>query len=211
MVQEHEHKRYVVYADGACLGNPGPGGWGVVIVEPESERHDLSGGPYPGTTNNRMEITAVIEALKDLEQGAEVIVRSDSEYVVKTMTLGWKRNANRELWSDLDREVARRKVTFEWVAGHAGNHWNERADELARAAAKRRPAAAPVSGPPRSKSASTDESRLAREFEGLLGPDESLRACAGCGRTFVSRSAGERFCSLAACQIKARWPRRTAG
>ena len=121
-------RQYVLYADGACLGNPGPGGWGVVIAEPASEYRELSGGPYPATTNNKMEITAAIEGLRDLEPGCEVIVRSDSSYVVNTMMLGWKRKANDEFWRDLDREAASRKVRFEWVRGHAGDKNNERAD-----------------------------------------------------------------------------------
>lgn len=195
-------KRYVAYADGACLGNPGPGGWGVVIAEPVSERRDLSGGPYPDTTNNRMEITAAIEALRCLDSGAEVIVRSDSEYVVKTMTLGWKRKANRELWQQLDDEVARRKVKFEWVAGHAGNHWNERADELARTAAQGR-AIAP-SKSPLPKTVAGDDLLLVAQLKKLLAPGESVRSCAGCGKSFVCGAADDNYCSQAACQLKAR-------
>jgi len=129
-------RKYVLYADGACLGNPGPGGWGAVIAEPPELYRELSDGPFPATTNNKMEITAVIEGLRSVEPGADVIARSDSEYVVKTMTLGWKRNANQELWRELDREVASRNVRFEWVRGHAGDKYNERADQLAASAAR---------------------------------------------------------------------------
>ncbi len=200
-------KEYVVYADGACIGNPGPGGWGVVIVEPASERRALSGGPVPNTTNNRMEITAAIEALRATEEGARVTLRSDSEYVVKTMTLGWKRNANRELWDELDREVAKRKVRFEWVAGHAGNHWNEQADKLARARAEGRIApdiAAPAER--RREPVAAEEGETARRMESLLRDGETIRKCAGCGRLFVSENAQESYCSMVACQLKARQP-----
>src|SRR5712692_8105155 len=117
----------VAYADGSCIGNPGPGGWGVLILEPDGSERELSGSD-PSTTNNRMELTAVIEALRAVAPGVEVTVRSDSQYVVKTMTLGWKRRENVDLWQQLDAEVAQRKVNFEWVRGHAGDPHNERAD-----------------------------------------------------------------------------------
>src|SRR6266851_2793662 len=90
----------VAYADGSCIGNPGPGGWGVLILEPDGSERELSGGD-PSTTNNRMEITGVIEALRAVAPGVEVTVRSDSQYVVKTMTLGWKRRENVDLWRQL--------------------------------------------------------------------------------------------------------------
>jgi ribonuclease HI len=186
------HRKYVIYADGACIGNPGPGGWGVVIAEPAELRRELSGGPYPGTTNNKMEITAAIEGLRAVEPGAEVILRSDSEYVVKTMTLGWKRNANQDLWRELDREAGTRKVRFEWVRGHAGNEFNEIADGLATAAASGRVTPAANRGP-------VDLAQL----EGLLRTGEQIKLCAGCRRRFVG-GPGEDYCSLAECQLKAR-------
>ncbi|MGH7934534.1 MAG: ribonuclease H family protein, partial [Candidatus Binataceae bacterium] len=123
-----------VYADGSCLGNPGPGGWGVVIVEATGISARFSGGE-PATTNNRMEITAAIEALRALPAGSAIILRSDSQYLVNTMRLGWKRKQNLDLWEKLDALVARHHVTFEWVEGHAGNPLNEEADQLARKAA----------------------------------------------------------------------------
>jgi len=123
----------IAYADGSCLGNPGPGGWGVVIINADGSTHVLSGA-NPATTNNRMEITAAIEALRAFPPGAEVTVRTDSQYVVKTMTLGWKRRENLDLWRELDAEVARRLVRWEWVRGHAGDAMNQRADALATAA-----------------------------------------------------------------------------
>ncbi len=217
-------REYVVYADGACIGNPGPGGWGVVIVEPASERRSLSGGPVPNTTNNRMEITAAIEALREIEPGAQVTLRSDSEYVIKTMTLGWKRNANRELWDELDRQVAARSVNFEWVPGHAGNHWNEQADKLARARAEGRtppdiaepaerprvPSAADIdkSRLTRQPAAGPDENRLTHQLESLLRPGETIRKCAGCGRPFVARKADETYCTAVSCQLQSRQKKR---
>jgi ribonuclease HI len=124
----------LVYADGSCEGNPGPGGWGVVIVTPDGTRR-LSGAD-PQTTNNRMEISAAIEALRALDPGVPVIVRSDSQYVVRTMNDGWRRTKNQDLWQALDREAARHDVRFEWVRGHAGDALNEEADALAREAAR---------------------------------------------------------------------------
>jgi ribonuclease HI len=124
----------IAYADGSCLGNPGPGGWGVVFVSDDVARFEFSGAAQT-TTNNRMEITAAIEALRRLPSGCAVTIRTDSQYLVKTMTLGWKRRENLDLWKILDGEVARRKVHWEWVRGHAGDNFNQRADQLARNAA----------------------------------------------------------------------------
>jgi ribonuclease HI len=190
-------RKYVVYADGACLGNPGPGGWGAVIAEPVNEYRELSGGPFPGTTNNKMEITAAIEGLRATESGSEVIVRSDSSYVVNTMMLGWKRKANDEFWRELDREVAQRKVRFEWVRGHAGDKNNERADKLAAAAAK---GIKPATDDPSSGRAESDLERL----EPLLKPGESIRRCARCGQSFVTDSQDQGYCALVSCQLRAR-------
>jgi ribonuclease HI len=122
------------YADGSCLGNPGPGGWGVVLVGSNGTRLEFSGNAA-ATTNNRMEITAAVEALRKLPSGVDVTIRTDSQYLVNTMTLGWKRRENLDLWKILDAEVAQRKVRWEWVPGHSGDTLNERADALARDAA----------------------------------------------------------------------------
>jgi ribonuclease HI len=126
-----------VYADGSCLGNPGPGGWGVVLIEPDGATREFAGA-NPSTTNNRMEITAALEALRIIPPGTAVVIHSDSQYLVKTMTLGWKRRENLDLWRLLDAEVATRRVRWEWVRGHRGDPGNERADELARSAAEGR-------------------------------------------------------------------------
>ena len=194
-----ERHKYVVYADGACLGNPGPGGWGVVIAEPAELRRELSGGPYPATTNNQMEIMAAIEGLRTLEPGADVVLRSDSQYVVKTMTLGWKRNANQDLWRELDREAAARRVRFEWVRGHAGDEFNERADRLATARASGQ-----VAPPTHKTPAAQADDDAMQHLEGLLRPGESIKRCAECGQMFVSESPEKEHCSLAQCQLKAR-------
>ena len=206
----------LVYADGSCEGNPGPGGWGVVIVTPDGT-HRLSGGDSQ-TTNNRMEIMAAIEALRALEPGVPVILRSDSQYLVKTMNEGWRRTKNQDLWKQLDAEAARHDVRFEWVRGHAGDACNEAADELAREAARsaalgrtpRRPGAA---GAAKATPATEDADDLAvAERRPLLGHGEIVARCAACGRSFVASGApeqgdgerGERHCALAACQLKAR-------
>jgi ribonuclease HI len=130
------------FTDGACSGNPGPGGWGVVLRYGGHEK-ELCGGEHD-TTNQRMELTAAIEALKALTKPCRITIHSDSKYVVQGMREwidGWKRNgwknaskkpvANQELWQQLDEAAARHHVIWEWVKGHAGHPENERADELA--------------------------------------------------------------------------------
>lgn len=193
----------VAYADGSCIGNPGPGGWGVLIVGPDGSRRELCGAD-PSTTNNRMEITAAIQALRAIPSGAEVIVRSDSKYLVNTMTLGWRRRENLDLWRELDTEAARHRVRWEWVRGHAGDAFNERADELARnAALGRQVEASPVS----SDNARADTDTAMEELRPLLKGDEMIRRCANCGRAFVASAADSAllvYCSLVACQLTAR-------
>lgn len=131
------------FTDGACSGNPGPGGWGAVLRYGDHER-ELFGGE-PQTTNNRMELMAAISALEALTRRCEVIVTTDSTYVLKGITEwvpGWKQRGwktaskqpvkNVDLWQRLDDAVSRHDVSWEWVKGHAGHPENERADELAR-------------------------------------------------------------------------------
>ncbi len=131
-----------VFTDGACKGNPGPGGWGVLLRYGDHEKR-LFGGENP-TTNNRMELTAAIEALKALKRGCEVTLTTDSQYVRKGVTEwvamwkrnGWKTSArkdvkNVDLWKALDEEVQRHHVHWHWVRGHSGHAENEIADELA--------------------------------------------------------------------------------
>ncbi|WP_371039064.1 MULTISPECIES: ribonuclease HI [unclassified Rhodosalinus] len=136
------------FTDGACSGNPGPGGWGALLqaVEGESvlKERELKGGE-PATTNNRMELMAAIAALEALGRASAITVVTDSAYVKNGVTgwiHGWKRNGwktaskkpvkNAELWQRLDAAQARHDVTWEWVKGHAGHPENERADQLAR-------------------------------------------------------------------------------
>jgi ribonuclease HI len=134
------------YTDGACSGNPGPGGWGVLLLAKDGERivkeRTLNGGE-PETTNNRMELLAAINALEVLDRPSTLTVVTDSAYVKDGITKwihGWKRNGwtkkgglkNAELWQRLDAAQARHKVSWEWIKGHAGHPENERADELAR-------------------------------------------------------------------------------
>ncbi len=124
-----QNNEIVIHTDGACKGNPGPGGWGAVI-EQNGGQVKLSGNE-PQTTNNRMEMTAVIKGLEAVDPSANVLISSDSTYVINTMTKGWKRKANHDLWEQLDRLVGSRSVSWRWVRGHSGDRGNELADALA--------------------------------------------------------------------------------
>jgi ribonuclease HI len=142
-------KDVTIYTDGACSGNPGPGGWGAILLYGEHSK-EISGAE-PHTTNNRMEITAVIEALKQLNQPCRVTVYSDSAYVVNCFRndwIGsWQRNGwknsknepveNQDLWKILLAEMNKHQVKFDKVKGHSDNPWNNRCDELAREAIRR--------------------------------------------------------------------------
>ena len=132
-----------IYTDGACSGNPGPGGWGVYMLS-GAHRKELYGGE-PETTNNRMEMMAVIEALGSLKKRSQVTLYTDSKYVMHGITEwmeGWKaRNwktaakkpvKNQDLWQEIDKVIQKHEIKFVWVKGHAGNEGNEIADELAR-------------------------------------------------------------------------------
>jgi ribonuclease HI len=136
----------VIYTDGACKGNPGPGGWGAWLVSAGHQR-ELCGGES-STTNNRMELTAVIEALTALKKPCEVELFTDSQYVRQGITAwihNWKRRGwktadkkpvkNADLWQRLDTEAQRHHIEWRWVRGHAGDPGNEKADELANAGA----------------------------------------------------------------------------
>ncbi|MCH2068063.1 ribonuclease HI [Shimia sp.] len=139
----------IAYTDGACSGNPGPGGWGTLLQAKDGDtvvkERELKGGAE-NTTNNKMELMAAIMALETLERASTITVVTDSTYVKNGVTgwiFGWKKNGwktsakkpvkNADLWQRLDAAQARHQVTWEWVKGHAGHPENERADELARA------------------------------------------------------------------------------
>ena len=135
--------KIVIYTDGACSGNPGPGGWGA-ILEAGNHRKELTGGA-PMTTNNRMELTAAIEALEALKAPSDVDLYTDSNYLrggITNWIKSWKKNGwrtadrkpvkNAELWERLEKAADRHTVRWHWVKGHHGHDENERADELAR-------------------------------------------------------------------------------
>lgn len=136
-------KKVIVYTDGSCFGNPGKGGWGVVLMYGEKVK-ELSGRKAE-TTNNQMELRATIEALKALKRDCEVEIHTDSTYVKKGITEwihnwkknGWKTSAkkpvkNADLWKELDSQIGKHNIEWKWVRAHVGNKWNERADLLAR-------------------------------------------------------------------------------
>lgn len=136
-----------LYTDGACTGNPGPGGWGYILRDPDTGKEKEGSGGDPQTTNNRMELLSVIEGLRALRKPATVRLVSDSQYVVKGLQewlKGWKARGwrkadkspvlNRELWEELDRLAAVHDLRPEWIRGHQGHHFNERCDRLAVAA-----------------------------------------------------------------------------
>ncbi len=131
-----------IFTDGACKGNPGPGGWGVRLVAREHSKEFFGG--ERNTTNNRMELTAVIQALSVLKRPCKIVLHSDSQYVLKGITewmTGWKARGwktaskapvkNVDLWQALDAAQAKHQIQWQWVKGHAGHEGNERADTLA--------------------------------------------------------------------------------
>ena len=200
----------IVYADGGCDPNPGPGGWGVVIAAPQGDV-ELRGAE-PATTNNRMEVTAAIEALAWFDEGAEIEMRCDSRYVVDAMNSwihGWKRNGwrtaskdpvkNDDLFRRLDALASKRKVKWTWVRGHSGDPRNERADRLVHEARKdlragksrteaaptaRQPSTVPLSVPVE-LAQSLAEAAKARG----VAPDVMLREAIATGLARISEAA----------------------
>lgn len=136
-------KHIDIYTDGSCRCNPGPGGWGAILVYKGIEK-ELCGGE-PNTTNNRMELTAVIKALQALKESCEITLTSDSKYVLDAITNGWAESwrakgwkkadksptLNPDLWEILLNEIKKHQITYVWVKGHAGHPYNERCDEMA--------------------------------------------------------------------------------
>lgn len=140
-------KKVHIYTDGSCLGNPGPGGYGIVI-EYDEHKKELSAG-YKLTTNNRMEMLAAIKGLEALKRPCDIILTTDSQYLrqgIQSWIHNWKKNGwrtsakkpvkNADLWQALDHAVQRHNIRWDWVKGHNGHPQNERCDELARAAAE---------------------------------------------------------------------------
>ena len=134
---------YIIYTDGACLGNPGKGGWAAIIIEPTGEKQIVGYERY--TTNNRMELKAVIEALKEIEANSQISLFSDSKYVIDGITKcikNWKINdwkttnkkeiKNLDLWMDLDKLTSKFKITWNWVKAHSTDEYNNKVDRLAR-------------------------------------------------------------------------------
>lgn len=139
---------FQIWSDGACTGNPGPGGWGTIVMA-DGVMSEFSGGSRK-TTNNIMEMTGALEGIKMTPEGSNITLITDSQYLVKGMTLwlkNWKKKGwrkadgkevlNKELWIELDSEASKRNIEWIWVKGHAGHPENERCDELARKAIKR--------------------------------------------------------------------------
>lgn len=137
-----QQKHVIIYTDGACSGNPGPGGWGALLAYGENEK-ELSGGEWE-TTNNRMELMAAIKSLEALKKPCKVDLYTDSQYLrqgIMQWIHGWKKRGwknaqkkdvkNRDLWEKIDSLVERHDVTFHWVKGHSGDKKNERVDKLA--------------------------------------------------------------------------------
>jgi ribonuclease HI len=139
--------KVIVYTDGACYGNPGPGGWAALVNNNGAER--MFSGGHRETTNNRMELTAALKALQNIPDAKEVAVYTDSEYLKLGITEwmpAWKENdwkrkggqlKNKDLWQALDETISGRKVEWHWLKGHAGNPQNERVDRMARIALRK--------------------------------------------------------------------------
>ena len=135
--------KYIVYTDGACSGNPGPGGWGSIIIDEKKNQINLY-GKEKSTTNNRMELTAPIMALKKIKESSKIIIYTDSTYLKNGITIwieNWKKNGwinanrkpvkNKDLWVVLNKLTEKKLINWKWVKAHAGNRYNELADKLA--------------------------------------------------------------------------------
>ena len=140
--------KYTIYTDGACSGNPGPGGWGAVIFDNDNKQKNISGSEE-NTTNNRMELSAAIMALEEVNKNSEITIYTDSSYVkngISEWVLKWRENGwknsnkepvkNKDLWEKLDNLCEQNTINWKWVKGHASNKYNNLADELATKAIK---------------------------------------------------------------------------
>ena len=125
----------ILFTDGSCIGNPGPGGWASIIII--NDVNTTLSGSDEETTNNKMEITAIIKGLEQFPENSSVKIFTDSEYVINTMTKNWKRNTNLDLWNCLDSLVKNRTIEWNWVKGHSGNKLNDEADLIANGEAKK--------------------------------------------------------------------------
>tara|TARA_B100000900_G_C20583390_1_gene718507 strand:+ start:1549 stop:1995 length:447 start_codon:yes stop_codon:yes gene_type:complete len=136
---------YIIYTDGACLGNPGPGGWAAIIFDNNNKKISQNVGAEITTTNNRMELVAIIESLKKIPSNSSLSVFTDSKYVIngiETWIVKWKKNdwvgsnkkkvKNKDLWIELDQLSNNFEIKWNWVRGHSGNKYNEEVDKLAR-------------------------------------------------------------------------------
>ncbi len=140
-------KKFTIYTDGSCLGNPGPGGWGVVILDQNEVEITTLSGQAEDTTNNRMEMTAIIKALewihrksgieKESLHSIKIDIHSDSNLIIQTLNKGWKKKANTDLWSEIDKLRAWLDISWNWVKAHHTNQYNNHADELAFNAAQK--------------------------------------------------------------------------
>lgn len=193
-------QRIQVWSDGACKGNPGPGGWGALIRVAGEPDVELSGGEA-ATTNNRMELRAVVEALRSLPAGSQVTVHADSTYVLNGITTwlaGWRRNGwltgskqpvkNVDLWQDLDEQAGRHTVGWQWVKGHAGNPGNERADALANSAVPGGPGAGPAGAGTARAARARDPQQASRPGGGM-----AARFAGTCPRCRAAIKVGDRI------------------
>lgn len=131
-----QNRKIEIYTDGSCIGNPGPGGWAAIIID-NGEEKEISGNEK-NSTNNRMEMMAISEALKWLRKKhkenvneLQINIYSDSNLIIQTLNKGWKKKANTDLWAEMDKQRAWLNISWNWVKGHHTNKYNNRADELA--------------------------------------------------------------------------------
>jgi ribonuclease HI len=141
MINRKDNKLIVIYTDGSCDPNPGPGGWAALIIAGEGQR--VLKGSEKHSTNNRMELKAALEGIKDVDDSLPIALYTDSQYLQRGVqewmdnwkARGWRRKggrlANVDLWKEISREIDRREISWHWVRGHAGNPYNERVDQIA--------------------------------------------------------------------------------